>query len=403
MITPCSKLWTDINLNIHRKEVVNCCKRQQLETPTVEELSDPKFWTERKELREAKNFWIKNYNFPKGCEACSTNHPNSQYNTWNNWLGKDTPDLTKDHSYKIEIALSSKCNQTCIYCIPEVSSLWAKKLGVPILQPDSVWQEAALTSLYKHIENNTGDKESVIYTFLGGETFLIDEFLDIVEHLASIHNKRQQRCVMQFISNLNLGPSVVQKFINVCKKYPYVVHSLNASIDNIGIRAEAIREGLDFARFEHNLNWIMSEPAVTRVSLLPTMSALSITDHVQFLDWATRLIYKHRDWNSFGKTWALSINSLTEPKAMHPAILPIEYTSYIDDAVEYVMKLKLKQKHLYVKHLQDIRNQIGTRRDKQYLEKAFKWYKNQEKLHNKNYWEIFPELEDIFNENTNTN
>ena len=45
MITPCSKLWTDINLNIHRKEVVNCCKRQQLETPTVEEISDPKFWT----------------------------------------------------------------------------------------------------------------------------------------------------------------------------------------------------------------------------------------------------------------------------------------------------------------------------------------------------------------------
>jgi len=65
MVTPCSKLWTDINLNIHRKEVVNCCKRSQAHTPTIEEISNPDFWTNRKELVDARRYWAKKSNFPK--------------------------------------------------------------------------------------------------------------------------------------------------------------------------------------------------------------------------------------------------------------------------------------------------------------------------------------------------
>lgn len=396
MVTPCSKLWTDINLNVYAKQVINCCKRRQIETPTVEELSDPLFWTERKELVDAKQSWMNTNEFPTGCEACKKHHPNSHYNVRNKWLGEQLPDLTKDHSYNIEIALSTKCNQTCMYCNAEVSSLWAKKLGLPILEPELEWQEAALQSLYTHIENNLSDRDNINYVFMGGETFIVDEFIDVVERLASIHSNRQQRCTMQFISNLNLGPKVIQKFIDLCKKYSDIIFHLNISFENLGERAEAVREGLNFSRLEYNLKWLVSEPAVTKVGVLPTMNALSIVDHTEFLQWIYKTITMHRSINDYDKTWALSKNVITEPIAMHPGILPNNYTKHVDSTIDFINAFPIEQKYVYIDHLKSIRNQIGQLRDIGTLAKAHRWYKRQEQLHNRDYWKIFPELNDIF-------
>lgn len=396
MITPCSKLWTDINLNIHRKEVVNCCKRQQIRSPSIQEISNPKFWTKRKELVSARNYWETNLDFPVGCEACSQNHPNSSYNSWNEWLGKPTPNLKQNHVYKIEIALSSKCNQTCLYCIPEVSSLWAKKLGVPVLEPDAEWKQAALNSLFDFIENKTTNKESVLYTFLGGETFLEDGFLDIIERLASIHQSKNQRCVMHFISNLNLGPTVLENFISICKRYPNIVTSLGGSLENIGIRAEALREGLNFKRFEENFEWLLSEKCISKVGLLPTMNALSVADHTEYLEWAIDKITKYRELSDIGKTWTMVINTAYEPKALHPGILPNRYKQKIDDSINFVNNFDTKFTTKYINHLTDIKNLIGTRRDKKYVDNAYSWFEKQKGLFGRDYKTIFPELEDVF-------
>lgn len=395
MVTPCSKLWTDISLNVNKKEVVNCTERRQIDNPSLEEISSSEFWHSRKETVDAKSHWLSNGSFPKGCEACSLHHPNGLYTVRNKWFGLE-PDFSKDHTQYIEIQLGTKCNQTCMYCNAECSSLWAKKLGVPYTEPDEQWKEAALNGLYKHVEENMHDKEVVTYNFLGGETLIIDDFLDVVERFAYIHNERQQKCVMHFISNLNVGPAVVQKFIDLCQSYPQVEFDLNASIENLGERAEAVREGLNFSRLEYNLNWLASEPHISKIGCLPTMNALSISDHTNFLLWVMRTISQHRKLEDCGKTWTMGLNVIKEPKAMHPGILPEHYTSYMDNAINLISEVSIPQKETYASHLSNIRNQIGTRRNKDYLDRAYRWYKKQEKLHNRDYWKIFPELNDIF-------
>ena len=337
---------------------------------------------------------MKTDEFPVGCEECKKYHPDSQYNTRNMW--NDLPDLTKDLSCNIEIALSTKCNQTCMYCNAEVSSLWAKKLGLPQLEPELEWQEAALSSLYQYIENNLQDREVVNYTFMGGETFIVDNFIDVVERLASIHSKRNQLCTMKFISNLNLGPKVIQKFIDVCKKYSTVDFSMSASFENLGERAEAVREGLDFARLEHNFRWLASEPSVTKIGVSPTINCLSIVDHTDFLGWVLHTITQYRSINDIGKTWTITQNVITEPLAMQPGILPNQYTEYVDNTISAIDKFSFKEKQVYINHLKGIRNQIGQLRDIETLAKAHRWYKRQEQLHNRDYWKIFPELNDIF-------
>jgi len=398
MVTPCSRLWTDINLNPTKKEIVNCCKRQQIVRPTIEEISDIDFWSNRKELVDAKKHWMNDASFPKGCEVCASHHPNSAYNARNKW-SKDTPDLSKDHTSYIEIQVGTKCNQTCMYCSHEYSSLWAKKLGMPIKEADSDWKNTALRSLYNHIEKNLSDKEFITYNFLGGETLIIDDMFDILETLSDMHEKRQQRCAMSIVSNLNLGPSIIQRFIDLCDKHSHIEFILNGSIENLGERAEAVREGLDFSRFEYNMNWIMSEPAVTKVGFLPTMNALSIADHVDYLKWCLSIITKHRKLVDATKTWQVGYNYVTGPNAMHIGILPNAYTSYVDRAIELVSSVDVGQvteKDNFLFHLKSLKGLIGTKRDDKWLENAYRWYKKQEKLHNRDYWKIFPELNDIF-------
>lgn len=398
MVTPCSRLWTDINLNVNKKEVLNCCKRVQLNTPSVQEISDIKFWSERKEVVDDKKHWMSNASFPKGCQICSLHHPNSAYNSRNRWI-EDTPDLSKDHTSYIEIQVGTKCNQTCMYCSYEYSSLWAKKLGVPVKEEDTTWKNAALNSLYKHIEKNLGDKEFITYNFLGGETLIIDDFLDILENLSSLHKNRQQRCAMTIVSNLNVGPSIIQKFINLCKNHPHIEFILNGSIENIGERAEAVREGLDFSRFEHNINWLMSEPSITKVGFLPAMNALSISDHPDFLRWCLSIITKYRKLEDAAKTWQIGYNFVTGPDSMQIGILPDKYTLPVDEAIELVLSVNVNnvsEKQNFLSHLQSLKGQIGTKRDEKFLRHAYRWYRKQEKLHNRDYWKIFPELNDIF-------
>jgi hypothetical protein len=97
------------------------------------------------------------------------------------------------------------------------------------------------------------------------------------------------------------------------------------------------------------------------------------------------------------------INTAYEPKSLHPGILPESYKKCIDDSSNFVKKIDTKFTHRYLNHLNDIKNLIGTRRDEKTLQQSYDWFLYQKKLHNKNYWEIFPELEDIFNENTRAN
>ena len=125
MLKPCSHFWTDINLNIFRKEIVNCCKRYQQNEVKISDFEKygTDFWTKRPEVYEDKKVFLEG-KFPKGCKSCALQHPNSLYNTWNWW--KDKPQdffvdlLDRDETYKIEIALSTTCNMTCLYCGPLV-------------------------------------------------------------------------------------------------------------------------------------------------------------------------------------------------------------------------------------------------------------------------------------------
>tara|TARA_A100001388_G_scaffold46741_1_gene30771 strand:+ start:56171 stop:57445 length:1275 start_codon:yes stop_codon:yes gene_type:complete len=408
MLKPCSHFWTDINLNIFRKEIVNCCKRYQQNEVKISDFEKygTDFWTKRPEVYEDKKVFLEG-KFPKGCKSCALQHPNSLYNTWNWW--KDKPQdffvdlLDRDETYKIEIALSTTCNMTCLYCGPKVSSSWADVLGKPVVQIDDEWKKAALESLFKYIqEKMTKNTKRVVYTFLGGETFLDLSFWEILDRIADIHDNEIE---INFISNLNVKPKLIQRLVNLANAKPNIKWRISPSIEDLGERAEAVREGLDFKLFESNYDWILSEPAIDKIAVLPTMNLLTIHKHTEFLKWVLSKNIKIRGAKNLHKTWTVSLNRVTEPDWLDPAIMPKSSRLEIDRAISFI-KNESKRfgdtkniTDMYLGNLRDLRNVIGSKRTPKMIE-ILKWKLDKNtKLFKRDYYKIFPELKDIVDEN----
>ena len=412
---PCSRFWTDINLNINRKELVNCCKRTQITPPTIEDIKTLglDLWTARPEVLEEKRQMVEENIFPNGCKACARTHPHSQWNVWNLW--KDNPDsfytkslITEDKTNYIAISLSSTCNQACLYCNAEVSSMWAKKLGIEPIEAEPEWKQAILESLYNYIDVRVApSQEHVKYNLLGGETFLDYSFFDVIETLSEIHQKHNTpRVTMEMISNLNVKPAVVDRFLDVTKRYPNVEWIISGSIENLGKRAESSRVELDFNLFEENLDKIIAQKNIKSVQILPTMNMLSIVDHADFLDWVFEKFSNTRGLQNILKTWSMTINSVTYGE-LDVGHAPKSFEIYLDNAKEKIKEISdqvedkniAKKILMYAGHLDDIKKRLGTLRTPELLERSRKFIDKQTKLHGIDYFKVFPELEEVFNEN----
>lgn len=409
----CSRFWTDINLNINRKELVNCCKRTQETPPTLEDIQTLglDLWTARPEVLEEKRQMVEDNVFPEGCKACSRTHPHSQWNVWNLW--KNNPEsfyakslITEDKTNYIAISLSSTCNQACLYCNAEVSSMWAKKLGIQPIEAEPEYKQAILDSLFEYIDKRVAPvQEHVKYNFLGGETFLDYSFFDVIETLSEIHTRNKTpRVTMEMISNLNVKPAVVDKFLDVTRRYPNIDWIISGSVENLGKRAESSRVELDFNLFEENLDKILAQQNIKSVQILPTMNMLSIVDHADFLDWVFVKCSNARGLQNILRTWSMTINSVTYGE-LDVGHAPKSFGVYLDNAKEKIKEIS-SQVHdqgvankilMYAGHLDDIKQRLGTLRSPEMLERSKKFMEKQIDLHGIDYWKVFPELEVIYN------
>ena len=82
----CSKMWTDINVNVPTKEIKNCCKREpQMLSPEEIKSYGRNVFVKNRELLEDKKFFIEKNDFPATCSHCKHSHPASIWQNWNEW------------------------------------------------------------------------------------------------------------------------------------------------------------------------------------------------------------------------------------------------------------------------------------------------------------------------------
>ena len=404
----CSKMWTDVNLNIPTKEIRNCCKRQpsKLSVDELRQLGEKSF-TEHKILVDDKNFMIEKNELPPACYYCKQTWPNSIWNNWNDWKEKDWSQQQLQSLYKtdivgqIEIMLGITCNQTCMYCTEHVSSLWADLKGIPIVQ-DNAWEEVALKNMFAYIENNRcSDNRPVWYNFLGGEPLLEPRIFQVLETLIDIHKRNfvsNKQITFNITTNLNVKPKTIERYLEIIERNPNFRWTMSVSIDTIGRQGEEIRDGLIFERFAANLETLFACGKFSNINILPAVSCLSIPTQHELIEWFFNLALKYKTTQDYGHSWNIGTNVVTWPEAMHPGVLPESYKDSLDKCIQLMDRVKDGNRSVvndYVLHLNNLKSMLGSKRTNEYLDMSKKWYQSQGDIKNKNYFDIFPFLKDI--------
>lgn len=386
----CSKFWTDLNIRCHLKQITHCCRRTYYDVgyEEIDQYQKDLFNNHPAILDERKRM-IDTNELTEGCESCNLSWPNSDWHSWNEWQDKDwtLEELenlkTDDKISRIEISFSNKCNFSCMYCSHYYSSTWAK-LTNNLIVSDNNWTEKIIDALYHYINI----EKKYRFGFIGGEPLLDLEVLNNIEKLISkIHLNTDNE--IYIITNLGVKEKTLNNFLNLTKKYPKINWRISVSIDSLQKNGEIIRDGLNLTTFLSNLNLVVNANSITKLTFLPTISTLNISTLEDTIIWM--LDQKKNIENVSNISVGIGSNAVIDPLAMNPAILPDSYKTYLDACIE---RLGTQHKD-FKRHLQTIKNKIGTERNTKTLESCKKWYKEQGLIKNKDYFEFFPQLNDI--------
>jgi sulfatase maturation enzyme AslB (radical SAM superfamily) len=396
----CSNMWNHIGINVAQQNITHCCKMTHVELTKDDlqnldgELNRVSYFVDQK-----KQF-VDTNSLPETCRKCSETWPNSVWKTWNKWQDKDWTKqeldllISSDKTRNIDIFLSTTCNLACTYCNEGYSSRWAEIKGLARTE-DEEWKQLMLNNLYKYIEKyhaNYVREDRMSYSFLGGEPLLNLEIFDVLQNIMSLYAAPTKRVQFNITTNLCVKPKVVENLLELIKRNPGFTWVITPSIDAVGKRAEEIRDGLDFELFASNLKTLADSKLIDSINIQPAVNCVSVKYYSELIDWLTTIF----DPQQFGETWNIRNNLVLAPLPMIVNVLPDNYKQYIDNCIQSTNVLKDGVSKIELcEHLENVKNNIGTRRDTDAKDRVRKFFEKYGALKNKDYFELFPELKDI--------
>jgi len=317
--------------------------------------------------------------------------------------------------YMLELSLGNTCDMKCMYCNHHYSSQWATEMikngEITQEQYDRELPTPAPSFETKFWEwfDNVGRLHIHRVNIIGGEPLIIPKFYEYVElmkeKMARVkHLPNVVRPTLCIVTNLNTPPNYFNRFMDRLEALTEVFDiEILISAESLGDRAEYIRNGIDWNRFESNINKLFSRKDVKfTVGFLMSISALSIATTKEFVQWATELSKK------YDRTVHFKQNIVNYPKNQTPLLLPPKFAKYIDDAIEYMEEHvdsmpiatdfsgRYDQYILFLKSLSD--SMKNNTDDYTFDRKSFHyWFSEFDKKRNLNFEKTFPEYAEFYN------
>lgn len=393
----CSKMFTDLNIKFPNNIVKNCCKSNDY-IMSAEEVSVDNMLLMNNEYVRRKSSMLFDDKLPKrGCDTClNVGTGNSLFTSWNIWKindfneERDNKLLTDENFSTFEFMLSSACDLKCVYCHPKDSSSWAKEMGVPVYKGSDTWKETVLSQLYELLEKKEFDpKIHYFFFFSGGEPTYNPETIVMIQRMLEILSVKNCRASFVISTNANTKEKVLDKYIELVRNYPRIEWVFDCSLDGIGEVCEAIRYGIVWDRAIQNIERLSKEFNV-KIRISPTVNLYSIPTMEEFVSFFIDLIKKN------GRVTPDLFNfNMTQETPMSPASLPDEYKKYLDKPIEICKNNGV----FYFKHLQNVREIIGTNHNKDSTEKVkkqFQYFK--EKRPDTDWDALFPHIVKLIGE-----
>ncbi len=342
--------------------------------------------------------------------------------------------LKSTHPYMLEINLSNTCNMKCSYCSPRFSSRWLEDF-VEIVDPNADKAELkkqfrrdipGLWETFWKWFNNTIIKRACRVGIIGGEPLIDPKFSEFLDNLIESYNNcpiekransgyknssgelmKDHTPVLWIVTNLNTPKKQWESFLEylpqLCSIFRVEVH---ASCESLREKAEYIRYGLKWNRFEKNLRELCSLKLKNlSVGFQAATNSMSITSLTEFLEFAKSL------HDEYEVPIMLKQNIVALPEYHHPLVLTPDFAPYVLDAILYLESVIDEMRWVddewgrwssYVDFLQTIYEGIRTNQGEDikwdYTVRAhfYHYFRKYDQMRNTNFLETFPEYADFY-------
>jgi len=363
----CLAKWKQVTLHLHTGHNHSCHHPHTQKSPLDEVTIDCSALHNTKFKKEQRQLMIKG-DRPEECEYCWRVEDAAQgKDVYSDRITKSSAAWAKDFKNEVlgnplgninpshlEISFSNTCNFRCSYCSPEVSSRWMEEIRqhgsyptstnfnnlqniiardkMPILEKEF---NPYVEAFWKWWPDLYQDLRVVRVT--GGEPLLTKNTFKVLDYIIEHPNPDLE---LNINSNLCVPDELLNTFIEKIKRIQgegmvkeFVMYT---SAEAHGKRAEYIRDGLDYNKWYDNCNRVLSEIPNSRLSLMSTYNALSVTSFIPFLDDMLNLRNTYNTGPERRNPVGIDIPYLQWPQHQSIFILTPDYLKQLEDQVTYM-------------------------------------------------------------------
>lgn len=362
-------------------------------------------------------------------------------------IDMDATILRSDKPYMLEINLSNVCDLQCSYCSPYFSSQWEKDMELFSLGTGNYhYSEDHAEYIKNDIRKEPSDEFWELFWdwfqgdpikslkrigVIGGEPLFnkkMPEFIDrLIDSYKKIPLEDRPNCeyndengkyindhkpLIWFVTNLNTPKPVMDNFIN--KQLPRLLEvfrvEIHASLESVGKRIEYTRMNLSWQRYKENAERLCAlDYKDFHFGFQIAINCLSVSTLPEFLKYAK---YLH---DKYERPIILKQNMVSEPEFHHPAILPREFATYVEEAMLFLEDIKDDMRFVhdiwgswpyYYDYLKTIHSSITEQHSRNISWRLgnldnvhalfYDYFSAYDKRHNKNFIETFPEYKRFF-------
>jgi organic radical activating enzyme len=319
----------------------------------------------------------------------------------------------------LEIAFDRTCQFACSYCNPAFSSTWVRDIknngpyiGLVSDGRNHFTHAHDSSQLYTFNETNPYVEaffkwwETDLHKTLqelritGGEPLMSGYTWKLIEWFKQNQGRSTTRLAIN--SNLGFDSDKLQEFVTAIEPLPHV--ELYTSMEAVGIQAEYIRDGLDYAQWLANVHTLLRSRAVKALHVMCTINALCLDSLPQLLDQLMDLKRLYgRDQVSF------TLNILRFPSFQSALVLPedirtryrvvLEEWLYRNRANPWLHEHEVNQTQRLIDYLDVVKTPHSDTFEQPKLLNDFKqFYQQYDRRRDKDFASAFPKLKEWYND-----
>jgi len=361
--TVCLQKWSQVSLYLWENTSSSCHRNRSIPIPDNYDFHNPPHIIKHR-MKMLKGEWPSD---GTGCEHCRDQEAHGGMSDRINFLSRPeneryvpvelykNPTSVRVNPTQLSVHFNNKCNLKCLYCGPNLSSAWVKEIWQheeSKAYDYDPWEvektyKTRLEKFFKWMEENYSSLKA--FDLLGGEPFIMQETWDCVDWMIAHPNPE---CDVEIYSNMQIKPVLFKRGMDKLRELAKTVKEIRfvASIDCWGPASEYIRNGLDLATFEENMNYLVHECPEIIPTVNWTVSTLSIP-------YIPELIKKVIEWQKI-RLLSVNYNKCIDPVKYDPHIMPPgTYTEFINEILE-LNKEMFKWDSVSLEYAQGIFNEI---------------------------------------------